>query len=195
MYELFQAILNSGEKADLRQLLCELRSKESDISCGMRFCKLLEITATNPKSQPTLPLFLPRQLITLHEILLKRALGSLSDPGLLVKCGNSGQTWLAWADDTPLLDVRDASVNRYQTRILEIDLGPFYEPFTYHQRPQKHWSRLRVPQPIPVQPTVDWPEHWLEKLFDALQDGIRRQTPQCHAFSQPLSYPSKSSKF
>jgi len=55
MYEMVQAILTSGEKTDLRQLLGELRSEESVTSCGMKFCKLWKLLPSIPKASLLLP--------------------------------------------------------------------------------------------------------------------------------------------
>jgi len=60
MYEMVQAILTSGEKTDLRQLLGELRSEESVTLLWNEILQALETTAINPKASLLLPLLLGR---------------------------------------------------------------------------------------------------------------------------------------
>jgi len=71
MYEMVQAILTSGEKTDLRQLLGELRSEESVTPPVNEILQAFETTAINPKSQPFTTLLLGRPFNCTHEILLE----------------------------------------------------------------------------------------------------------------------------
>jgi sucrose synthase len=175
MYEMVQAIVTSGEKTDLRQLLGELRSQEK------RYFLRNEILQAfgNYCHQSQKPAYfyhsssLGRLIHYTHEILLEE-----ESIWFLVRARIASQeVWRIGADMTSLelmtpqalLDVRDAIVNRYQTRILEIDLGPFYEPLPTISDPRNVGQGLEfLNRYLCIQLLTD-PEHWLEKLFDALQ--------------------------
>ncbi len=175
MYELFQAILNSGEKTDLRQLLCELRSKEKRyllrneiLQAFGDYCHQSQKPAYFYHSSS-----LGKLIHYTHEILLEE-----ESTWFLVRSRIASQeVWRLRTDlislelMTPqaLLDVRDASVNRYQTRILEIDLGPFYEPLPTISDPRNIGQGLEFLNRYLCSQLLTDPEHWLEKLFDALR--------------------------
>jgi sucrose synthase len=135
MYGLVQAILNSGDKTDLRQLIGELRSK------AKRYFLRNEILQAFGdychRSQKPAYFYHSSSLGELihytHEIILEE-----ENTWFLVRSKFASQeVWRLTAELTSLelmtpqalLDVRDAIVNRYQPQILEIDLRPFYHSF------------------------------------------------------------------
>lgn len=181
MYELVQAILKSGEKPDLRQLLSELRSKEK------RYFLRNEILQAfgDYCHQSRKPAYfyhsssLGKLIHYTHEILLEAE----STWFLARSRVASQEAWRLGADlssmelMTPqaLLDVRDASVKRYQPRILEIDFSPFSDPLPTIHDPRNIGQGLEFLNRYLCNELFTDPEHWLEELFKALQrqyDGI-----------------------
>lgn len=175
MYELVQAILNSGEKTDLRQLIGELRSKEK------RYFLRNEILQAFGdychRSQKPAYFYHSSSLGELihytHEILLEE-----ENTWFLVRSRFASQeVWRLTADLTSLelmtpqalLDVRDAIVNRYQPQILEIDLRPFYHSFPTIGDPRNIGQGLEFLNRYLCNQLFTDPKHWLEELFNALR--------------------------
>lgn len=96
----------------------------------------------------------------------------------------SQQVWRLTADlahselMTPreLLDARDRYVNRYQSQILEIDLGPFYKSYPSISDPRNIGQGLAFLNRHLCSKLSSEPEYWLETLFDVLRrhqyDGV-----------------------
>ncbi len=182
MYELFQAILKSGEKLDLRQLLSELRSKEKRYL--LRNEILQAFGGYCHQSQKPAYFYYSSSLGKLihytHEIILEQeSIWFLARPRIA-----SQEAWRLMADLSSfqlmtaeaLLDVRDRLVNRYQPRILEIDLSPFYLPLPTISDPRNIGQGLEFLNRYLCNQLCNDPQPWLEELFNVLQrrqhDGI-----------------------
>jgi len=182
MYELVQAILKSVENNDLSRLLSELRAKQK------RYFLRNEILQAfgDYCHQSRKPAYfyhsssLGKLIHYTHEILLEA-----ESAWFLVRSRVASQeVWRLGADlssielMTPqaLLDARDASVNRYQSQILEVDLSPFYHPFPTISDPRNIGQGLEFLNRYLCSQLLTDPEHWLEELFNVLQrrqyDGI-----------------------
>ena len=209
MYELVQAILNSGEKTDLRQLLGSLRSKEKQyflrneiLQAFGDYCQQSQKPAYFYHSSP-----LGQLIHYTHEIILEE-----ENTWFLVRSRIASQeVWRLGADLTSmelmplqaLLDVRDRLVNRYQPQILEIDLGPFYKPFPTISDPRNIGQGLESLNRYLCSQLFTDPTRWLEELFKALQqqqyDGkpllinarIRQSNQLSEQVKQALSFVSK----
>lgn len=175
MHGLFQDILNSGERPDLRQLLGELRAQEKKYFLHNEILQAFSDYCY--KSQKPAYFYHASSLGQLvhytHEILLEEE----SIWFLLRSRIASQDVWRLKADlssmelVTPqtILDVRDRLVGRYQPNILEIDLRPFYQPFPKIRDPRNIGQGLEFLNRYLCNQLFTDPELWLEQLFEVLQ--------------------------
>jgi sucrose synthase len=182
MYELVQAILKSAEKTDLRRLLSELRAAQKQyflrneiLQAFGDYCNHSQKPAHFYHSSS-----LGKLIHYTHEILLEA-----ESTWFVVRTRVASQEVWRLREDlssmelmTPqaLLDVRDAIANRYQPRILEIDLSSFYDPLPTIDDPRNIGQGLEFLNRYLCKQLFTNPEHWLEELFNALRrlqyDGI-----------------------
>jgi sucrose synthase len=178
MYELFQAILNSEEKAEIRQFLCTLYSQ--DKRYFLRNEILQAFADYCHQSQKPAYFYHSSSLGTLihytHEIILER-----ENTWFVVRPRIASQeVWRLTSDFTQFdlmtpkefLDVSDRLVNRYQSHILEIDLHPFYQASPRISDPRNIGQGLTFLNHYLCNQFVTDPQYWLDKLFQALQ-GIQ----------------------
>lgn len=178
MYELFQAILNSEEKTEIRQFLCTLYSK--DKLYFLRNEILQAFADYCHQSQKPAYFYHSSSLGTLihytHEIILER-----ENTWFVVRPRIASQeVWRLTSDFTQFdlmtpkefLDVSDRLVNRYQSHILEIDLHPFYQASPRISDPRNIGQGLTFLNHYLCNQFVTDPQYWLDKLFQALQ-GIQ----------------------
>jgi sucrose synthase len=178
MYELFQAILNSEEKTEIRQFLCTLYSQ--DKRYFLRNEILQAFADYCHQSQKPAYFYHSSSLGTLihytHEIILER-----ENTWFVVRPRIASQeVWRLTSDFTQFdlmtpkefLDVSDRLVNRYQSHILEIDLHPFYQASPRISDPRNIGQGLTFLNHYLCNQFVTDPQYWLDKLFQALQ-GIQ----------------------
>ncbi|MEY3256804.1 MAG: hypothetical protein RLZZ29_1939, partial [Cyanobacteriota bacterium] len=175
MYELFQAILNSEEKTEIRQFLCTLYSQ--DKRYFLRNEILQAFADYCHQSQKPAYFYHSSSLGTLihytHEIILER-----ENTWFVVRPRIASQeVWRLTSDFTQFdlmtpkefLDVSDRLVNRYQSHILEIDLHPFYQASPRTSDPRNIGQGLTFLNHYLCNQFVTDPQYWLDKLFQALQ--------------------------
>ncbi len=182
MRELFQAALNGEEKLALHDFTVELRSR--DRSYLLRNEILQAFADYCQHSQKPAYFFhtssLGKLLHYTHELILEpEHFWFLLRPWI-----GSQQVWRLPADlnhlelmsPQALLEVRDRQVNRHQPRILEIDLGPFYQDVPAITDPRNIGQGLAFLNHYLCNQLTNDPEHWLEGLFSVLRwhhyDGI-----------------------
>jgi len=175
MYQLLQAILNGDEKAALEQLILSLNT--ADKRYFLRNEILQAFANYCHKSQKPTYFYHSSSVGKLihytHEmILLEGSVWLVVRPHIA-----SQQVWRLTADLTEfelmtpqaLLDVRDRLVNRYQTQILEIDLGPFYKACPKISDHRNIGQGLAFLNRYFCSQVLSDPQYWLEVLFQALQ--------------------------
>lgn len=175
MHQLIRAVLTRDEKTDLRKLLDILSASRK------RYFLRNEILRTFSdycqQSQKPAYFFHSSSLGQLihytHELILENnSIWLLLRPWIA-----SQQVWRLTADladlelMTPreLLDARDRYVNRYQSQILEIDLGPFYKSYPSISDPRNIGEGLAFLNHHLCSQLLSEPEYWLEALFDVLR--------------------------
>lgn len=183
MHEVFQAVINSEEKAVLRQLIFALNPT------GKRYFLRNEILQAFAEycHQSQQPAYfyhssaIGKLIHYTHEIILaEESTWFVVRPRIA-----SQEVWRLRGDFsrfdlmTPqeLLDVSDRLVNRYQPHILEIDLCPFYQNSPTITDPRNIGQGLAFLNRYLCNQVVIDPQYWLENLFQVLSrlqyDGIR----------------------
>jgi sucrose synthase len=178
MYELFQSIVNSEEKTDLRQLILTLDTTEKRYFLRNEILHIFG-DYCHQADKPAY-FYHSSSLGTLihytHEIIRER-----ENTWFVVRPRIASQeVWRLTADFsqfdvvTPkeFLDVSDRLVNRYQSHILEIDLHPFYQTSPRMSDPRDVGQGLTFLNHYLCNQFVTDPQYWLEMLFQALQ-GIK----------------------
>ncbi|AFZ24090.1 sucrose synthase [Cylindrospermum stagnale PCC 7417] len=183
MYKLIQSVLDSEEKTALRQLIFNL------VAIGKRYFLRNEILQafTDYCHQFQKPAYfyhsssVGKLIEYTHEIILEEE----STWFVIRPRIGSQEVWRLTADFTSfepmtpqaLLDVRDRLINRYQPRILEIDLHPFYENSPTISDSRNIGQGLAFLNHYLCNQLLTDPQYWLEILFQAIQglrhDGIR----------------------
>jgi len=174
MYEMIQAVLNSEQKADLKQLVNVLSTSGKNyflrneiLQVFADYCQQSEKPAYFYHSSSL------GQLINYtHEIILENDnIWFLVRPRIA-----SQEVWRITADlstweqeeQKVLLDVRDRLVNRYQPRILELDFAPFYENSPTISDPRNIGQGLAVlHRHLHSQLTTN-PGYWIEALWEII---------------------------
>ncbi|RAM53020.1 MAG: sucrose synthase [Hapalosiphonaceae cyanobacterium JJU2] len=175
MYELIQTVLSSDEKTILRQLISDLSAS------GKRYFLRNEILHAFAEYchqfQKPAYFFHSSSLGTLihytHEIILEG-----DDIWLLLRPRiGSQEVWRLLSADTSkfelqtpqaLLDVRDRSVNRYQSQILEINFHPFDRSIPSIDDPRNIGQGLAFLNRYLCSQVLSDRSYWLDVLFDAL---------------------------
>jgi len=182
MHELIQTVLNSDEKSAVRQLIFTLSAS------GKRFFVRNEILQAFAEycHQSQQPAYfyhsssVGKLIHYTHEIILSEE----STWFLLRPRIGSQEVWRIKANTssfemmTPqaLLDVSDRQVNRYQPRILEIDLHPFYQGSPTISDPRNIGQGLAFLNRHLCSQVLTDPQYWLEVFFNVLHqrqyDGV-----------------------
>ncbi|MDF5716249.1 MAG: sucrose synthase [Rhizonema sp. NSF051] len=181
MDKLVQSVLNSGEKADLGQLLSELSAsgkkyflKSEILLAFIDYCQQSEKPAYFYHSSS-----LGRLIHHTHEIILEEGYWFVLRPWIA-----SQQVWrfpisldsCELMTPQALLDLRDRLVNSYQPQILEIDFSPFYENTPTIRDSRNIGQGLGVLNHILCEKLTD-SESWLEALFQVLQQHQHDNIP------------------
>ncbi len=176
MHELVQTVLNSDEKTALRQLVLALSAS------GKKFFLRNEILQAfadycHQSQQPAYfyhSSSVGKLIQYTHEMILEEE----STWFLLRPRIGSQEVWQINANlssfemMTPqaLLDEKDRLVNRYQPRILEIDLNPFYQGYPTISDPRNIGQGLAFLNRHLCSQVLNDPQYWLEVLFKVLQE-------------------------
>lgn len=182
MYNLIQAISNSDTKTALRQLLGVLKTS------GKQYFLRNEILQTFAEYcfQSQKPAYfhhssaLGELIHYTHELILdEESIWLLLRPWV-----GSQQVWRLAADlsrlepmpPQALLEARDRQVDRHQSRILEIDFGPYYRNSPTISDPTTIGQGLAFLNHYLCDQVLADPQYWLEMLFNVLHrhhyDGI-----------------------
>ncbi|WP_353931585.1 sucrose synthase [Okeanomitos corallinicola TIOX110] len=178
MYELFQVVVNSEEKTDLRKLVLSLDTTNKHYF--LRNEILQAFADYCHQSQKPVYFYHSSYLGTLiqytHEIILET-----DHTWFIVRPKVASQEiWRLTADFsqfdlmTPpeFLDVCDRLVNRYQPHILEIDLRPFYQASPRISDPRDIGQGLNFLNHYLCNQFLTDTQYWLEILFQTLR-GIK----------------------
>jgi sucrose synthase len=183
MYELVQAVLNSSEKNDLRQLVGDLRIKEKKYFLRTEIIRAFEEYCH--KSQKPVYFYhssLLGQLIErTHEILLEgESIWFVIRPMVasqLIYRLEANFDSVELMSPQALLDLRDRLVNRYSPQMLEINFSPFTKGSPTIGDPQNIGQGLEFLNRYLCNELLAAPDYWLEALLNALQqhhyNGIR----------------------
>jgi len=183
MKNLIQAVLNNGdEKTAFKKLIDRLQAANKQYS--LRNEILPAFADYCHESQRPAYFFhsssLGQLLHYTHELILEND----SIWVLLRPYVGSQQIWRLNADlshleemnPRALLEARDRYVNRFQPDILEIDVGPFYEPSPSISDPRNIGQGLTFLNHHLCNQMLENPDYWLEGLFQVLHlhqyDGI-----------------------
>lgn len=182
MFEIVQAILNSSEKTDLRQLISDLRSQEKQnllrneiLQIFGDYCQKFQKPAYFYHSSS-----LGKLIDYTHEIIFEE-----ENIWFVIRTKIASQevfrltavlTDVEPMSPQALLDLRDRIVNRYQPRILEIDLRPFSAFLPTIQDSRSIGKGSEFLNRYLCNELFTEPEYWQEKLFNTLHqvqyDGI-----------------------
>lgn len=183
MYEIVQAILDSSEKNDLRHLMDEFRAQEKQfllhneiLFLFAEYCQKTEKPTYFYHSS-----WLGKLINYTHEILF-------SEEGIwfLVRTRVADQEIIRLSNDLcqvecmspqALLDLRDRSVNRYDSGILELDFSPFYALLPTVQDPRNIGKGVEFLNRHLCNELFTEPAYWHEQLFKLLQQRQYEGTP------------------
>lgn len=183
MYNLIQEVVNSEAKVALRQLLSALRASDKRyflrneiLQAFANYCCQFQKPTHFYHSSA-----LGKLIHYTHELILEdESIWLLLRPWV-----GSQQVWQLAADlshgelraPQALLEVRDRQVNCYQSRILEIDFGPFYESSPSISDPRNIGQGLAFLNHLLCSQVLADPDYWLEVLFDVLHRHQFDNTP------------------
>jgi sucrose synthase len=177
MSELFQAILESDEKTDLRQFASELRAlgnkyllRNDIVSAFANYCTKYEKPAQFSQSSNLGKLIFYVQEIILEEdnfcVLMRPKIATME----IVRLGDDMTVEPMTVQE--LLDVRDRFVDRFHPQegdILELDFGPFYDYSPVIRDPKNIGKGVEFLNRYLSSKLFQDPKHWLETLFDFLR--------------------------
>jgi sucrose synthase len=177
MSELFQAVLESDEKTDLRQLASELRAsgnkyllRNDIVSAFAAYCTKYEKPAQFHQSSHLAKLIYYIQEIILEAdnfcVLLRPKIATME----VVRLGEDMTVEPMTVQE--LLDVRDRFVNHFHPQegdILELDFGPFYDYSPTIRDPKNIGKGVEFLNRYLSSKLFQDPQQWLETLFNFLR--------------------------